>query len=34
VWLQRQVHEIVDRALEAELARTQPGRAAAGATQA
>jgi hypothetical protein len=34
VWLQRQVHEIVDRALEAELARTQPGRAAAGAAQA
>jgi alpha-beta hydrolase superfamily lysophospholipase len=34
VWLQRQVHEIVDRALEAELARTGPGRAAAGAAQA
>jgi hypothetical protein len=33
VWLQRQVHELVDRALEAELART-PARTATGAAQA
>ena len=34
VWLQRQVHEIVDRALLDEVARTQPGRTATGVTQA